>query len=135
VETPTRFADLVARLRAHGYAPLAGWLVEGVHLVRLEPGLLELRPRPGVPRELPGELASALRTVTGRRWMVALSEAPGEPTLAEQAAAARARRIEELGRTGPIRNLLELFPGAEIVDVRPAAPAGARGAAEEEHGR
>ncbi len=135
VETPIRFADLVARLRARGYAPLAGWLIEGVHLVRLEPGLLEVRARPGLPRELPGELAAALQAVTGRRWMVALSDAPGEPTLAEQAEAARARRIEELGRTEPIRNLLELFPGTEIVDVRPAAPAGARGAAEEEGGR
>jgi DNA polymerase-3 subunit gamma/tau len=60
--------------------------------------------------------------------MVALSEAPGEPTLAEQAEAARARRIAELARTAPIKELLELFPGAEIVDVRPAG----RGATQEE---
>jgi DNA polymerase-3 subunit gamma/tau len=64
--------------------------------------------------------------------MVALSDEPGEPTLAEQAEAARARRITELGRTEPIKGLLELFPGAEIVDVRPAAPAAARAATEEE---
>lgn len=127
-EVPTRFADLVALLRERGFAPLAGWLVEGVHLVRLEPGLLEFRARPGLPRDLPGQLAEALRTLTGRRWMVALSEAPGEPTLAEQAEAARARRIAELARTAPIKELLELFPGAEIVDVRPAG----RGATQEE---
>ena len=131
-EPPVQFADLVALLRERGHAPLAGWLVEGVHLVRLEPGLLEFRPRPGLPPELPGKLAEALGALTGRRWMVALSELPGEPTLAEQAEAARARRIAELGRAGPIKGLLELFPGAEIVDVRPAAPTAARGATEEE---
>jgi len=128
-ETPSRFADLVALLRERGFAPLAGWLTEGVHLVRLEPGLLEFRARPGLPPDLPGKVADALRTLTGRRWMVVTSsEAPGEPTLAEQAEAARARRIAELARTGPIKELLELFPGAEIVDVRPAG----RGATEEE---
>jgi len=128
-ETPTRFADLVALLRERGFAPLAGWLAEGVHLVRLEPGLLEFRARPGLPPDLPGKVAEALRTLTGRRWMVVTSsEAPGEPTLAEQAEAARARRIAELARTGPIKELLELFPGAEIVDVRPAV----RGATQEE---
>ncbi len=133
LETPARFADLVALLRERGHAPLAGWLVEGVHLVRLEPGLLEFRPRPGLPPELPGKLAEALGALTGRRWMVVTSsELPGEPTLAEQAEAARARRIAELGRAGPIKGLLELFPGAEIVDVRPAAPTAARGATEEE---
>ncbi len=128
---PGSFAELVELLRARGYAMLAGWLVEAVHPVRFEPGSLEIRLQPGVPRDLPGRLAEALRELTGRRWMVVVSEAPGEPTLAQQAAAARARRIAELEGSAPIRRLLELFPGARIVEVRPAEAA-ARGAAEEE---
>jgi DNA polymerase-3 subunit gamma/tau len=85
-----------------------------------------------VPRDLPGRVGEALGRLTGRRWLVALSEAEGEPTLAEQAARARAARLDELGRSEPLRGLLELFPGARIVDIRPAEPHGSAAAAGEE---
>ena len=129
---PPSFAGLVALLRRNGEGSLAAWLAEAAHLVRLEPGRLELRAQAGVPRDLPGRVAEALGRLTGRRWLVALSEAPGEPTLAEQAERARAARLDELGRSEPIRGLLELFPGARIVDIRPAEPVGSEERASEE---
>lgn len=129
---PADFAGLVALLRRSGEGSLAAWLSEAAHLVRLEPGRLELRAQAGTPRDLPGRVAEALGRLTGRRWLVALSEAPGEPTLAEQAARARAARLDELGRSEPIRGLLELFPGARIVDIRPAEPLGSDQRASEE---
>jgi DNA polymerase-3 subunit gamma/tau len=131
-EPPLGFPELVALLRRSGEGSLAAWLAEAAHLVRLEPGRLELRAGAGVPRDLPGRVGEALGRLTGRRWLVALSEAEGEPTLAEQAARARAARLDELGRSEPLRGLLELFPGARIVDIRPAEPQGSAAAAGEE---
>ncbi|MGH6900568.1 MAG: hypothetical protein ACREJ5_29130, partial [Geminicoccaceae bacterium] len=60
---------------------------------------------------------------TGRPWLVGLAGAgePAAPTLAEQAAAARRQHLDALAEDPRIKPVLEHFPGAAIVDVRPAA--------------
>jgi DNA polymerase-3 subunit gamma/tau len=118
---PDSFAGLVALLGQNDEKMLAAWLREGVHLVRFEPGVLEFRPRPGLPPDLPSRLNAALHRLTGRRWMVAVANAGGEETLAAQAEATKTRRISELGAEPGMRQVLDLFPGARIVDVRPSS--------------
>ena len=67
---------------------LHGLLWNSVHLLRFEPGVIEMRA-PGCPRDFPARLMDMLGRWTGRRWIVSLSDQPqGEPTLAEQAASA-----------------------------------------------
>jgi DNA polymerase-3 subunit gamma/tau len=118
---PGTFADLVGLLGRSDEKMLAAWLYEGTHLVRFEPGVLEFRPRPGLPPDMPSRLNAALHRLTGRRWMVAVANAGGEETLAAQAEAAKTRRIAELGTEPGMRQVLDLFPGARIVDVRPSS--------------
>ena len=96
-------------------------LVHSTHLVRFAPGRLELRVRPEAPRDFAAQLAGLLGEATGTRWAIALSNAEGEPTLAEQGRAAEASR-RDLARSHPlVQAVLAAFPGATIEAVRDAA--------------
>jgi DNA polymerase-3 subunit gamma/tau len=111
----------VAFLRAEGEPLLASMLETGVHLVRMAPQRLEIRPAPGVRPDLANLLQDALHLRTGKRWIVAIVNERGMPTLAEQRAAVRERLIAELAADPAIQRILEAYPGARIEDVRPAA--------------
>jgi DNA polymerase-3 subunit gamma/tau len=89
-----------------------------VHLVRLEPGLIEIRPTPRAPRTLANDLQQKLRQVTGERWSVSIASQGGEPTLAEQKKAAHVARLESVMQEPMVRAVFDRFPGSEIVAVR-----------------
>lgn len=117
---PASFREVVAL--ASGRAPLLhAHLVHSVHLVHFAPGRIEIRPRPDAPRDLAGQLTALLQDATGARWTITLSNAEGEPTLAEQGRTAEQER-RELARSHPlVQAVLAAFPGASIEAVRDAA--------------
>jgi DNA polymerase-3 subunit gamma/tau len=120
---PASFAEAVALFERFGEPMLHGWLYQAARLVDFEPGRIELSLAPGTPPDLPGRVAAALGRWTGQRWLVSLA-GDGEgaaPTLAEQAASARRRHLDALAEDPRIKPVLEHFPGAAVVDVRPAA--------------
>jgi DNA polymerase-3 subunit gamma/tau len=93
-------------------------LEHNVHLVRLEPGLIEIRPTSRAPRTLANDLQTKLRAATGERWTVSIASQGGAPTLAEQKQAAKTARFEAVAQEPMVRAVLDRFPGAEIVAVR-----------------
>jgi DNA polymerase-3 subunit gamma/tau len=93
-------------------------LEHNVHLVRLEPGLIEIRPTPRAPRTLASDLQLKLRAATGTPWMVSIASQGGAPTLTEQKQAAKTARFEAVAQEPLVRAVLDRFPGAEIVAVR-----------------
>jgi DNA polymerase-3 subunit gamma/tau len=95
-------------------------LEHNVHLVRLEPGLIEIRPTARAPRSLASDLQQKLRSATGERWTVSISNQPGAPTLAEQKKAAHTARLESVMQEPMVRAILDRFPGSEVVAVREA---------------
>ena len=117
---PQTFREVVAL--ASGRRPmLHAHLVHSTHLVRFAPGRLELRVRPEVPRDFAAQLGGLLQETTGARWAIALSNAEGEPTLADQGRAADAGR-RDLARSHPlVQAVLAAFPGTTIEEVRDAA--------------
>jgi len=96
-------------------------LEHNVHLVRLEPGRIEIRPNGRAPRTLANDLQAKLRAATGERWTVSIASQGGQPTLAEQKQAAKTARFEAVAQEPMVRAVLDRFPGAEIVAVREAA--------------
>ena len=98
-------------------ARLHSELLHHVHLVRYAPPSIELRPGEHAPRDLAPRLAALLQHATGERWTIALSHAQGEPTLAEQAAAAAAARRAEAHEHPLVRAIMDAFPGARIEAV------------------
>jgi len=107
-------AQLVAERRE---AMLHAHLLHSTHLVRFAPPVIEIRPQPGAPRDLAAKLAALLTEATGTRWTIALSSAPGEPTLAEQGNAADSARRQAAADHPLVRAILDAFPGARIDTV------------------
>jgi DNA polymerase-3 subunit gamma/tau len=112
------FAALVALADARGETRLKAYLDTMLHLVRFEDGRIEFRPAIGAPTTLPHELSERLAIWTGRRWIVTVSNAPGAPTLAQQAEEADAALKERMTRDPAVAAVLAAFPGAEVVNIR-----------------
>ena len=121
--SPGSFAEAVALFEQFGEPMLHGWLYQAAQLVHFEAGRIELRLAPGTPPDLPGRVAAALGRWTGQRWLVSLagSDQRAAPTLAQQAGVERQACIDALAKDPRIKPILQQFPGAAIVDVRPAA--------------
>ncbi len=114
----TCLEDIVALAGQHRDVDLRHWLVSDVHLVRFSPGHIELRQNELVLKPLAGELGEKLRAWTGRRWMVALSEEPGAPTLEEQRQAKVAAKLRAAKDDPLVRQVLKIFPDAHISGLR-----------------
>jgi DNA polymerase-3 subunit gamma/tau len=117
---PRSFREAVAL--AAGRAPLLhAHLVHSAHAVRFAEGRIELRVHADAPRDLAAQFAALLGEATGRRWTISLSNAEGEPSLAEQGRAAAASRLD-FARSHPlVQSILVAFPGAMLAEVRDAA--------------
>jgi DNA polymerase-3 subunit gamma/tau len=119
---PTGFREVVQLFTERREGILAGMLRSAVHLVRFEPGVIEFRPQPSAPQNLAGRVGQLLTEWTGRRWLVSVSGAPGEPTLTDQEQAAELQLRSDAAEHPAVRALLEAFPGARIEAVREPAP-------------
>ncbi|MBM3597036.1 MAG: DNA polymerase III subunit gamma/tau [Alphaproteobacteria bacterium] len=133
---PQTFEQVVALFEARRESELRTRLLNNVHLVAFEPGRIEFRPA-GAPADLANRVGLLLTQWTGRRWVVAVSQTEGAPTLAEQRRAASAKRLDQAAEHPLVRAVLDAFPGAAITAIRDlnqplaAAPAEGAGVAEE----
>ena len=115
---PQSFAELIALFDKRREALIRSHLWSHVHLVAFEPGHVEFRPREVAPRDLANRLGQLLGEWTGTRWVVAVSQASGMPTLAEQEAERSSAVRNEVAAHPLVRAVLETFPGATIAAVR-----------------
>jgi DNA polymerase-3 subunit gamma/tau len=111
--------DVTALLRERRELRLLEAVEQRLRLVAFRPGVIEVSPTPGAESDLCNKLSETLRRLTGHRWSVAVSDAPGQPTLAAQRAEADAARRAQAANHPLVRAVLGVFPGAEIRDVRP----------------
>jgi DNA polymerase-3 subunit gamma/tau len=118
LEPYARFEDVTALLREERDIKLLHEVESFVRVVRYKPGMIEFSPAPGAPAELAGRLSQRLRGLTGARWQIAVSGDEGQPTIAEQGAAAKAAENALAAEHPLVLAALEAFPGAEIRSVR-----------------
>jgi DNA polymerase-3 subunit gamma/tau len=116
------FTDVVALAQAKRDVMLYAHLRQSVHLVRFTPPVIELRLEPEAPRDLLPRLGALLEAETGRRWTIALSHAPGEPTLDATETAAETAVRQTAAEHPLVQAILSAFPGARIEKMH-AAPA------------
>jgi DNA polymerase-3 subunit gamma/tau len=112
------FADVVALARQNREVRLVYALEHWVHLVRFERARIELRLDPAAPPALPGELSDKLAKWAGERWVVTVSSAQGEPTIAQQQDAEDQARRASAAQDPLLKAAMAVFPGAKIVAVR-----------------
>jgi DNA polymerase-3 subunit gamma/tau len=113
-----RFEDVVALAETHRDVLLKIALERDVRLVSFERGRIEFALAPGGAPNLHQTLARRLQEWTGERWMAAISQQEGRPTLAETREAARDRTLVENAADPVVQRLLEAFPGAKLTAVR-----------------
>lgn len=105
-------------------------LERDVRLVRFEDGKLEVALEPSAAKTLVGELSKKIAGWTGRRWLIAVSAEQGMPSLHAQAEARRAELKDVARGDALVQAVLNRFPGAEIVGVRPPPDAAGTNAEE-----
>ncbi len=115
---PKTFEEVVALFAAKREGILHGLLLNSVHLVRFEPGRIEIHA-PDCPRDFASRLMALLERWTGRRWVVALiTNEKGAATLAEQSAARIAKQKAQAAQHPLVAAVLAAFPGSAIEAVR-----------------
>lgn len=118
IPEPTSFRAVADLFLDKREGVLAGLLRASVHLVRFESGMIELRLQPACPQNLPGKVGQLLTEWTGKRWVVSVSGAAGEPTIAEQERDAEQRQRAEAAEHPLVKAVLMAFPGARIDTIR-----------------
>ena len=117
------FEDVVALFSEHREVLLRAQLHNNVHLVRFEPGRLELRPDEHAQPNLANRVSSLLSEWTDSRWVVTISAEQGAPTLAEQEKLADQERWDAATRHPMVQAVTDAFPGAKITRVTGLADA------------
>src|SRR3546814_9107667 len=84
LEVPESFAAAVALVREQGEGILANHLMDDVHLVRYEPGRVELRVTDAAPATLASRFGAILETACGGRWGTPISQQQSEATTRQQ---------------------------------------------------
>jgi len=121
--SPSNFKELVALFAEKREGALHAQLYAHVHLLRCEPGVLEIRADPGAPGNLAAKLGQCLTQWTGRRWMISLSDSGGAPTLAAQDKEAEQKRHERARAHPLMQATLAAFPEAKLVALKQKAVA------------
>lgn len=109
--------DVVSVLEEANEVLLAGQVYQYAHLVKLEEGLIEMRTNELAPQKMTQDLGRVLSAVTNTRWIVSISSAPGQPTLAEQEEARINAERNNVLQMPMVREVMEVFPEAELVDI------------------
>jgi DNA polymerase-3 subunit gamma/tau len=113
-QMPQDFAAAVALFDAHREAVLFAHLMHDTHLVHYQPGRIELRVTDQAPRDFAANVARQLEEWTDERWVVAVSNETGEPTLAERNDEILNQRLNTLAHDPLVQKVLDTFPDATI---------------------
>jgi DNA polymerase-3 subunit gamma/tau len=109
------FAEVVDLVGARREVKLKIDLEERVSLVKFDPaGSIDLFLLPGAPKELPNDLREKLNLWTGMRWIVALSNKPGERPLGEVQREREAAELREVQSHPAVAAVLQQFPDAKV---------------------
>jgi DNA polymerase-3 subunit gamma/tau len=127
-----RFEELIAFVGDKRDLQLKAALERDVRLVQFEDGRLEIALEPSASKSMIGDLARRLTTLTGRRWMVAVSAEAGQPTVKAQIDAQHEAFRRGVQADPLVQTVLARFPGAQIVAVRQGEGAVAPAAAQED---
>ncbi len=110
--------DMVALAQANRDIQMKIALESDVRPVRIEEGTFEFALVEGASPQLVPQIMNKLKEWTGQRWIVAISNEPGAPTIKDVRDAKEAEKMRGVRAEPLVRSVLDRFPGAEIVAVR-----------------
>jgi len=114
---PTSLREIAALAEERREPILSAWLRTEVRPIRFAAGAIEINCGRSPDSKMLALLQERLEEWTGERWMVALSENGGDPTLDEQERAAAAAADQAATDHPLVRQILDAFPGARVRKV------------------
>jgi DNA polymerase-3 subunit gamma/tau len=115
------FDDVVALIDRRRDIALRLDVQRYVRLISFRTGAIAFEPAPGAPNNLAQRLAARLKEWTGQPWLVAAEGGGGAETLEEQQARSDAAVRAEVLADPFVRQVMEVFPGAEVAEIRQLA--------------
>jgi len=115
---PTTFRELVALFAENREGGLYAELCSYAHPVRLIQGQLEVRLEPAASVNLVPRVSQMLTKWTGQRWMVAVVDEAGGPTLAEEDREIERRRNERAEAHPLMQEVRRVFPEAKLLSLK-----------------
>jgi DNA polymerase-3 subunit gamma/tau len=119
---PRSFDDVVALIDKRRDISLRLDVQKYVRLISFRTGAISFEPSPGAPNNLAQRLSARLKEWTGQPWLVAAETGGGAETLAEREAKVEAAARAEALADPFVRQVMEIFPGAELTEIRNIAP-------------
>lgn len=113
------FAEAVQVFADQGEMMLHYDLFYNAHLIDFAPGQITLRFNEKARQQNIGQIGKLLHQWTGQRWVIALGNADGASSLAEQARHHQAELTTNIAARPDMQAVLLAFPGAKIAHVRP----------------
>lgn len=117
-DMPHNFAEMVELFAQKREAGLYAELCNYAHLVRYAAGQLEIRIEGPASTNLVGRVTQCLQNWTGQRWMVAVSDKTGEPTIHEQKKEIERQRHERAEAHPLMQSVRKAFPTATLVSLK-----------------
>jgi len=120
--SPNSFEEVIALADQMNERILRANLINNVHLIRFEPGNIVFNPGKNMPREFSQDLTRFLNDYTDSRWMVTMSlDEQGSETFQQREEAEEISQLREIKNIPFVRSVFEIFPGAEISNVKDIA--------------
>jgi DNA polymerase III subunit gamma/tau len=129
VATLQTFQDVMALIDRRRDIQLKLDVERFVRPVSVRPGVIEYESAPGAPANLAQRLVGRLKEWTGERWFVTQVGGAGAESLWEKQKREQREARAEIEQDPFVRQVMAVFPGAEIVGVRNLAQS-AEGAAQ-----
>ena len=117
-QVSSTFEEVVELFRLNKKPLLHGWLHGRARLVHFETGKITLQKGDQLLADRRQEMTNLLRSWTGEPWQIIESDGEGAPSLTDQEAEAKQRRLLELADDPRVKPVLEIFPGAKVIDVQ-----------------
>ena len=119
---PTSLREIAVLAEERREPILSAWLRTEVRPIRVGTGAVEINCGRSPDGKMLALLQERLEQWTGERWMIALSEEGGEPTLDEQDRAVQEAADRAAMEHPLVRQVLDAFPGARVRKVHRQAP-------------
>jgi len=126
------FDDVVALIDQRRDIALRLDVQKYVRLISFRVGAISFEPAPGAPNNLSQRLSARLKEWTGQPWLVAAEGGGGAETLAERQAKEDAAIRAEALADPFVQSVMQVFPGAELTEIRQLAPLEAEAAPAED---
>ncbi|HEY2708186.1 MAG TPA: DNA polymerase III subunit gamma/tau [Caulobacteraceae bacterium] len=115
------FDDVVALIDQRRDIALRMDVQKYVRLISFRTGAISFEPAAGAPNNLSQRLSVRLKEWTGQPWLIMAETGGGAETLAEQQAKSDAAVRAEMLADPFVQQVMQVFPGAELTDIRQLA--------------